>query len=277
MLSWLLKRYVLSKNIAVLGCGWLGLPLAQHFVKQGYSVNGSTTTKSKISILKEHQIIPFLIDLNSGVEEITIVSFLKNIDVLIINIPPRMKTKSVNAYEEKMRQLHLAIKKTAVKKILFVSSTSVYGEIDGEVTEETIPKPSTNSGKELLKAENIFRNDTDLQTTILRFGGLVGPERHPVFYLSKKEEVQNGNFPINLIHLNDCISIIHFIIKKEYWGEVFNAVYPYHPTKSDFYTKKAHENNLKMPKFINNSSAKGKKIASNSLIFVKNYEFSTPI
>jgi len=47
--------------ISILGCGWLGLPLAEHFRDAGYSVKGSTTSDDKIELLKGKQIAPFLI------------------------------------------------------------------------------------------------------------------------------------------------------------------------------------------------------------------------
>lgn len=265
----------MNKKIAVLGCGWLGFPLAKFLIQQGCTVHGSTTSQEKLSALKENGIFPFLIDLNLGIDENIIAAFLKNIDVLIINIPPRMKSKSANNYAEKMNRLHQTITKSDIKKVLFVSSTSVYGDVEGEVTEETVPQPVSVSGKELLIAENVFKYDKSLQASIIRFGGLIGPNRHPVYQLSKKKEIQNGNFPINLIHLNDCISIINLIIKKEYWGEIFNAVYPYHPTKATYYSAIAEKKHLNKPIFIDNSQKIGKIILSNTLIFVKKYKFMT--
>ena len=40
-----------KETITILGCGWLGLPLAQTLVKEGYSVKGSTTTEDKLEVL----------------------------------------------------------------------------------------------------------------------------------------------------------------------------------------------------------------------------------
>ena len=51
-------------KIAIIGCGWLGLPLAKKLIKEIFIVKGSTTSKEKISVLKTEKIEPFLIDLN---------------------------------------------------------------------------------------------------------------------------------------------------------------------------------------------------------------------
>ena len=53
----------MSQNkIGIIGCGWLGLPLAKEFVSNNYKVKGSTTTKEKLEILKNEGIDAYLID-----------------------------------------------------------------------------------------------------------------------------------------------------------------------------------------------------------------------
>ena len=52
-------------QISILGCGWLGFPLAKRFIEEGYSVNGSTTSESKLSVLENAGINPFLVVLES--------------------------------------------------------------------------------------------------------------------------------------------------------------------------------------------------------------------
>ena len=40
-------------QVSILGCGWLGLPLAKALIGEGYTVKGSTTTPAKLNLLKE--------------------------------------------------------------------------------------------------------------------------------------------------------------------------------------------------------------------------------
>ena len=55
----------MSQNkIGIIGCGWLGLPLAKEFISNNYKVKGSTTTKEKLEILKTEGIEAYLIDLS---------------------------------------------------------------------------------------------------------------------------------------------------------------------------------------------------------------------
>ena len=218
-----------------MGCGWLGHPLANSFVLDGYRVHGSTTSEEKLISLKKDGIVPFLISFHEDRIEGDISSFLKDIELLVINIPPKLRGVNRENYVKKIELLHREIKNAAVKKIIFVSSTSVYGDIEGEVTEETIPQPTTESGKQLLAAEKVFSEDNNLQTTILRFGGLIGPNRHPITMLSGRKELSNGSAVVNLIHLDDCIRIILAVFENSWWNEVINGVHPDHPTKRKYF------------------------------------------
>ena len=64
-------------KISILGCGWLGLPLAKALLEKGFSVNGSTTSTEKLSILENAGISPFLISLDSKSVSGAIESFLQ--------------------------------------------------------------------------------------------------------------------------------------------------------------------------------------------------------
>ena len=260
-----------------MGCGWLGLPLAKAFVECGYLVRGTTTSANKLGTLQKEGITPFLISLSEEKIEGNISGFLADAEIIVINVPPKLRGGNKENYVNKMQLLHTAIKASSVQKILFVSSTSVYGNIEGEVTEETMPQPNTESGKQLLASENIFKNNPEIRTTIIRFGGLIGPGRHPVTILSGRKALNNGNHPVNLIHLNDCISIIKSAIKLNWWGEIFNAVYPFHPPKKEYYFQEAAKRGLKIPEYPNTSLHLGKKIDSHRLIHVKKYIFKTSI
>lgn len=267
----------MNKTIAILGCGWLGLPLAEAFFADGYQVNGSKTSEEKIADLKQRGISPFLISLSEDKIEGNISGFLTNVDALIINVPPRLRGGNSENYVKKMQLLHDALKESSVRKVIFVSSTSVYGDVEGDVTEETIPQPNTESGKQLLTSEGIFKDNLELRTTIIRFGGLIGPKRHPVNMLSERKNLQNGNAPINLIHVKDCIRLIQEIVEKNWWSETFNGVYPYHPTKQKYYTSEALRKGLQFPDYTYNSPKNGKIVHSYNLTNVKKFEFTTTL
>ncbi|MBZ4035660.1 SDR family NAD(P)-dependent oxidoreductase [Flavobacterium sp. 17A] len=265
-------------KISILGCGWLGLPLAKNLILKGNAVNGSTTSENKLSILKDAGINPFLVTLESeGVSE-SIQNFLNESEILIIDIPPKLRVDNPDSdkkvFVEKIKNLIPFIEKSTVTKVLFVSSTSVYGDNNDFITEETIPNPETESGKQLLLTEKILQGNQNFETTILRFGGLIGEDRHPVKFLAGKENLENPDAPINLIHLNDCIAIVEKIINESKWNEVFNAVAPFHPTREEYYTQKAIEINLATPKFSSEKTNIKKIISSEKIESILQFSFN---
>ncbi|GAA4046171.1 NAD(P)H-binding protein [Flavobacterium chungnamense] len=270
------------KQISILGCGWLGLPLAKSMLEKGFSINGSTTSVEKITILEKAGISAFQINLFEDRIEGNLDLFLSNSDVLIIDIPPKLRGNSSENFVAKIQNIISFIEKSSVEKVIFVSSTSVYSDDNSIITEETIPNPDTESGRQLLEAEHLLRSNKNFQTTILRFGGLIGEDRHPIKFLAGRKNIENPESTINLIHQIDCIGIIEEIIEKGLrqaqsenwdWNEVFNAVAPFHPTRKDYYTQKAIELDLSLLEFDESRISIGKTILSEKVASVLNYEF----
>jgi UDP-N-acetyl-D-mannosaminuronate dehydrogenase len=97
----------LNKKIGVIGCGWMGLPLAESLIASGYKVNGTSTSDEKISVLKERGITPFKIALSENDINGDIDSFLDSVSVLVINIPPKLRGKRPKeSYIAKIALLH---------------------------------------------------------------------------------------------------------------------------------------------------------------------------
>jgi nucleoside-diphosphate-sugar epimerase len=267
-------------QISLLGCGWLGLPLAKALITNGFSVKGSTTSEGKLSTLKALDIDPFLIALNSKSTTGTIVDFLDGSETLIIDIPPQLRGKNNESsssnekiFVEKIKNLIPYIEKSTIEHVLFVSSTSVYGEVNATITEETIPTPNTESGKQLLQAESLLQNSANFKTTILRFGGLIGEDRNPTKFLAGKQNLENPETRINFIHQEDCIGIILKIISSDSWNEIYNGVSPFHPTRETYYTQKATELSLVLPKFDHSKPSNKKLILSDKVENVLGYSF----
>lgn len=265
-------------NISILGCGWLGFPLAKSLLQKGFLVKGSTTTMEKMSVLENAGIDSYLLALSEEEIKGDIDNFLSNSQILIIDIPPKLRGNSNENFVAKIQNLIPFIEKSSVEKVIFVSSTSVYSDaisID-LITEKTIPNPDTESGKQLLEAEKILQNNSNFKTTIIRFGGLIGEDRHPIKFLAGRENLENPDGPINLIHQLDCIGILEGILEKNCFGEIFNAVAPFHPSRKVYYSKKAQELNLPLPKFDESKPSVGKTISSEKVSMVLGYEFQRP-
>lgn len=263
-------------QISILGCGWLGLPLAKALLENGFSVKGSTTSNEKISILKNSGIQPHLITLSENETIGSLNDFLETSKILIIDVPPKLRGSSTENFVSKIKNVIPFIEKSSVENVLFISSTSVYGEDNLVVTEETELNPDTESGKQLAQAEQLLQSNPNFRTTILRFGGLIGEDRHPIKFLAGKTNLDNPNAPINLIHQDDCVGIIQKIIELNSWNETFNAVTPFHPSRKEYYTQKAVDLNLELPEFNVENSSFGKTISSSKIETILEYVFVKP-
>ena len=261
------------KQISILGCGWLGLPLAKSLLEKGFLVRGSTTSLDKISVLKSNGIQAFQIELSEDEIKGKINSFLENSEVLIIDIPPKLRSASSENFVRKIQNLIPFIEKSSVEKVIFISSTSVYADKNSIITETTKPNPETESGKQLVDTEQLLQSNTNFKTTVVRFGGLIGDNRHPIHFLAGRQNLENPEAPINLIHQTDCIGIIEKTLEKECWNETFNAVAPFHPTRKEYYTQKASELNLPVPEFEEAKISIGKTISSEKVETVLGYQF----
>ncbi|WP_081210388.1 NAD(P)H-binding protein [Salegentibacter sediminis] len=263
-------------NISILGTGWLGLPLAEALIEAEHSVKGSVTRRERMEQLQDAGITPFQIKIFPEGVQGDLTSFLGHSEILIINIPPGLRSDPEADFVGKIGRIINYIEKSPVEKVIFVSSTSVYEDREDfpEYTEEDEPNGTSDAAKQLIASEKMLMENEYFQTTVVRFGGLIGPARHPVNYFAGKTGVKNPKAPVNLIQQEDCIEIITQIIKKEAWGKIFNAAYPEHPTKEDYYTKTAKEKNLKAPEFEKNGVSKGKKISSVELKEVLGFEYT---
>lgn len=263
-------------SVAIAGLGWLGKPLATHLQMLGYTVKGSVTTLAKAEELEKSGFKVFPVEINEHGITGEVAAFLSDIDTLIVMIPPGLRRNTGSDYVLKMTHFLDAIEKHTVKNCVFVSSTSVYGDAQGTVTEKDVPIPDNEAGRQLLQVEQLFFT-SKCATTIVRFGGLLGGSRQPARYVAGRKNLNGGSAPVNLIHRNDCIQILSEIIKQRAFGHILNAVYPSHPSKDTYYSKKAKELGLEPPEYSKDTNEIFKQVDSVHLKKILEYQCETSI
>ena len=267
-------------NISILGCGWYGLPLGHELVNNGYHVRGSTTSETKISQLHGAGIEPYKIELAPEVRCPSCEKFWQS-DILVLNIPPGRKQE--NAAELFMAKIQALIRylkavQHRINWIIFVSSTSVYTNRKGVMQEDDaeITSHLSDSGRALLEAEMALESRGNWDTTVLRFGGLYGYDRHPVKYLAGRKKLSRGNAPVNLVHRDDCINVTLEAIKQNARNETYNVVSDGHPPRSTFYISAAEHFGLEPPDFLEDESQNYKIVSNRKMKEDLGYELLYP-
>lgn len=257
-----IKKICLEKHqtISLLGCGWLGFPLALRLIEKNFIIKGTTTTKEKLSKLKQANITAY--ELNLAELSVLGKSFLDS-NILIIAIP----SKDYEGFKKLIDMIEMS----TIKKVVFISSTSVYPSINSIVNEETETLDTV-----LSHIENLFRKNDYFETTVIRFAGLFGYDRKPGNFVKNSKLVKNPDGFVNMIHQDDCLAIIENIIQQNIWGETYNACTDTHPTRRDYYTQESLKLGYSIPQFDEESQTQYKIVSNQKLKDVLNYRFIHP-
>lgn len=232
----------MNVNITIIGCGWLGQQLAASLIDSGQNVRGNYRTSKTKTDLVDLRIEPFKweiaeSDLVQIDQEIT-----STTDVLIICLPP----SCAEDYPLVLQNLVLQFKDDVL--VIFTSSTGIYPKREG-VFDETYEFNKQEKDSVLYRAENRLRSLLKNRLTILRLGGLIGPNRHPIKFVSGKTYDDDGSAPINLIDSRDICLLVDFLIENEKFGSLFNVVCPSTLSKRSYYSAIAKELTLESPSY----------------------------
>lgn len=150
------------------------------------------------------------------------------VDIAIITLTPSEFSEQgyQQGYVEPVKLLMDFWRKNLPPKlVIFVSSTGVYHQQNGEwVDENSATEPTGFSGKSLLQAESLLLGQSAYPCSVVRFGGIYGPGRD---YLLRDVKAGNGGSAAytNRIHAEDCAGVIAFLIDQWEKGEGPDPVY----------------------------------------------------
>lgn len=229
-----------NEKLCLIGCGWLGLALAKHLIAAQYHVL-ATTAQDKTDEFKVDGIpyMPFDISANETIPDIIL-----NSDIIIYLIPPLELAVVKNFFD----------KFPPNKKIIFTSSTSIYGKNLGFVHESFKPDIHHTNSPLLLQTEE-YMHERFSNLTIIRPGGLYGDKRHPVYFLQGKKNLTTGQELLHLVHREDVVQGILSILEGSIWGETFNLVSDLRVPKKEYYINMATKLGLIAPEYIQDENA----------------------
>ena len=227
-------------KVSIIGLGWLGQQLAERFIEAGFQVKGTVRTQEKADSLSKLQVEISLYDFpNQAPNEVF------DADAIVLTVPP----EKMEDYLGMVWTLTEEIKLSPIKKVVFLSSVSVYPECNKEVDEQFHGQPDSPQGKLLVEAEKLVLSLRGKSVTVCRLGGLVGENRHPGKFLAGRKGLPNPNSPVNLIHGQDATDLIYKLLSENDGNEVYNICSSEHPNRKNFYVKAADLLGLERPEF----------------------------
>jgi nucleoside-diphosphate-sugar epimerase len=222
-------------RVLILGAGYVGQPLAASLASAGNEV---------LSLSR-----------SSGVD-ITNPADLKKLSPdwdCVVNTVSSSKGDA-EAYRrvflEGTRNIIEWLSGSKIQKYVFTSSTSVYGQTDGSVVDETSPtEPTSDTSKILVETEQLLHG---FPAIILRVAGIYGPERGHLFqqYLHGKAAVTgDGSRYINMVHRDDVVRAIIAALERSRPGEIYNVADDEPVTQLEFFQWLSKTLNRPMPPF----------------------------
>lgn len=217
-------------RVLIVGCGYVGLPLGAELLRQGHEVFGIRRSADGMELVKAAGIQPIIADISKPAD---LASLPGPIDWVVHCAATGGGTvEDYRAvYVEGLKNLVAALAGKGVKKLVYTSSTGVYGQTDGSVVKETSPaEPQAATARVLVEAEQILTaaaRDQKLPGVILRVAGIYGPGRGHYFKQYLKNEariVGKGERILNMIHRDDLVGVILAALRSGRAGEIYNAV-----------------------------------------------------
>lgn len=244
-------------KIGIIGLGWFGKKFAEFSVSQGHEVLGTKRNPSDAdSYQKGISVVPF--EFENCEPSDSLKEILSFSDVLIFDIPPSAVAPEI--FKKNLKAISNKISKSKIQKAIFISSTSVFSNGQGLVSEGTIPTPDGKNGVLLLALEEIWQTMISPNGIVLRPGGLIGQDRHPVKYLSGRDRLKGQNIPVNLVHQDDLVKMVYALMNADSNQNVFHAVAKQHPEKRAFYQTVAERRALELPVFDEGDKSLGKTV-----------------
>lgn len=265
------------KRVAIVGLGWLGMPLGIALTARGWRVAGSKTTQDGVDAARMCGIDSYLMKLTPQLEcDSDDLDALLNADALVITLPARRSGEGDNFYLQAVQEIVDSALARNIARIIFTSSTSVYGNARGVVKESSPLHPQSDSGRTLCELEQWLHGLPGTSVDILRLAGLVGPGRHPGRFFAGKR-APNGSHGVNLVHLDDVISAITLLLQVPRGGHIYNLCAPGHPARAVFYPQMTQALGLEPPVFDDGASAnKGKQVDGSLISKELGFEYQYP-
>lgn len=268
-------------NIAIIGCGYIGLEVASMWTRKGFHVTATTRSPERLHELSKVAQKSVIL---KGNDEDEFVPLIANNETILVTIAADSPEHYESAYLHTARIFrHLALEMDIPRDLIYISSTSVYGDHHGlwvDETSELLGKG--DQARILIEAEKTYESLEELgwNVCVLRLAEIYGPDRE----ISKRVRNLEGH-PLpgtgeqytNMVHNDDCAHAINYVLRHHLTG-VYNLADDDHPTRKELYDQVAQKFKLSKVRWDPSLTSLhgGNKRVSNHKIKSAGYGFLHP-
>lgn len=199
-------------DVAILGCGYVGLELGRQLLDAGHGVIGVRRSEEGLRSIRDVGMQA----IEADVTRPETLAAIPSVDAVVFAASSggRGASAARSVYVDGLRSAisHFGSRSSVPDRLVYTSSTGVYGDHDGAwVDEKTTPDPRTEKTRTLLEAEGVAKEaaDVGMTPTVLRFAGLYGPDR---YRLERYVEGPVRDGYLNMIHRADAAGSVRFVL-----------------------------------------------------------------
>ena len=234
----------------IFGCGCLGMRVARRWLEAGRPTAAFTRSRQRAEKLRLEGVEPLIGD----VTQPATLQQAPAADTVLFAVGFD-RTAGYGISEVYVDGLRSVVQQTAgrCRRLIYISSTGVYGQTDGDWVDESTPcRPTREGGKACLAAEQVLAESSLAdRAVVLRCAGLYGQGRLP-----RADDLAAGR-PIaakpdgwlNLIHLDDAAAVVLAAEQASTPSSCY-VVSDGHPTtRGEFYSELARRIGAPTPQF----------------------------
>jgi len=200
-------------RVAILGCGYIGIELGRQLTAAGYDVVGVRRSESGCAAIEDAGFEAHQADLTdpeavSNLPDAEWVVFAASSGGRDAEAAQRIYVEALDSVIESYGE-----RESPPDRLVYTSSTGVYGDHDGEFVDESTPlDPTTEKTRVLVEAERIARErsaEYGIDGTVARFSGLYGPNR---YRLERYLEGPVTEGYLNMVHREDAAGAVGYLL-----------------------------------------------------------------
>ena len=261
-------------KIVIVGCGWLGMQLAEVLCAAGYQVYATRRSAQRLNELPDG-VTPVLLDLSHlGVAPQVLTALAQA--VVVCAIPPGLRSGDGGQYLQALQQLAVLMQRAGSQAVIHFSSSGIYQGLSGEVDETVALRTDLARVAALHAGEAILKAAMPACVT-LRLSGLFGPGRAPGRFVAGKV-LSGAGQPVNMLHAADaCRAVLRLLDKQPLPLATYNLCSPLKVTREQFYQRAGAIANIPIrfsDEELMSHSVSAKRFMSD---FAFQYRFANPI